>query len=652
MLNKNDAYKYKPLDVSKDELRLLRILPSSTDADIRCTIEHSTLGAAALSYTAISYARYDLTLFPDEDRQTTELIQIEKRCIKIGSNLYAFLQHVRIDHPDIGPLWVDAICINQENVRERNGQVLRIKKIFQSAAKVVGWLGPEGGDSKKAIEFLQMIHKDCTRGQEIMWFKAFLSNNPATPQWRAMTRLLWRGWWSRIWTVQEVVLAGDLEIWCGSSSLSWDALEYSVQKFSEALDTVWSKHIQSLGGITIVRERVDSIARLAKLRSNRDKLTIMGVLSVVGGNDCADPRDKIYGLLGLFSDPKRYFPVPDYTMSVEAVYRRAFVAIGMQTGELDFLSLVQNRLDDSHSSTLPTWCPDSRASDFNIAARLNTSITLPAGSIPQFRAAANKTSAARCSRDTTQLSLPGIVIDIIDGVFPSGFDNSLILKYTAQPTRKTSAYGDIKNTFEAIWSTFVAGLNIASATKDYSSPANFGEIFAKLAVTAEKEHLLLCEQGREIAFEMNKPLKRPQFIDDDPSAPFNTWYKYNREAIIAGCTISSWAALFSDIQNKPPNYDPRDNLILTQGFSASWTHANSRRRMVTTDKGYIGMVPELARHGDIIAVMFGCRLPVVLRPKGKHFLFIGECYVHGLMFGESMDDLKRGVYKIVEFELH
>lgn len=74
--------------------------------------------------------------------------------------------------------------------------------------------------------------------------------------------------------------------------------------------------------------------------------------------------------------------------------------------------------------------------------------------------------------------------------------------------------------------------------------------------------------------------------------------------------------------------------------------------MITTDKGYIGMVPELTRHGDIVAVMFGCRLPVVLRPKGKHFLFIGECYVHGLMYGESMDDLKRGLYRIVEFELH
>jgi len=74
--------------------------------------------------------------------------------------------------------------------------------------------------------------------------------------------------------------------------------------------------------------------------------------------------------------------------------------------------------------------------------------------------------------------------------------------------------------------------------------------------------------------------------------------------------------------------------------------------MVTTEKGYVGNALELTRRGDIVCILFGCKMPVILRPKGRHFIFIGECYIHGLMFGEAIDGLRDGKFFVEEFDLH
>jgi hypothetical protein len=61
------------------------------------------------------------------------------------------------------------------------------------------------------------------------------------------------------------------------------------------------------------------------------------------------------------------------------------------------------------------------------------------------------------------------------------------------------------------------------------------------------------------------------------------------------------------------------------------------RVLVTTETGYLGLLPEAARPGDVIAILLGCNCPMVLRPHGISFYrVIGECYVHGLMDGEIL----------------
>jgi hypothetical protein len=69
-----------------------------------------------------------------------------------------------------------------------------------------------------------------------------------------------------------------------------------------------------------------------------------------------------------------------------------------------------------------------------------------------------------------------------------------------------------------------------------------------------------------------------------------------------------------------------------------------RRKLITTRTGWLGLAPEESV-GDIVAILFGCNYPVVLRPSGNDFKYIGECYVDGLMDGEAVEAATRGEYK-------
>ncbi|GKZ38225.1 hypothetical protein AbraIFM66950_010254 [Aspergillus brasiliensis] len=81
------------------------------------------------------------------------------------------------------------------------------------------------------------------------------------------------------------------------------------------------------------------------------------------------------------------------------------------------------------------------------------------------------------------------------------------------------------------------------------------------------------------------------------------------------------------------------------------TLATSYRRLMISSKDYIGLVPSRTQEGDLICVLFGCSVPVILRKQDDHYIFIGECYVHGIMDGEAIEQMKEGCLVEEEFTL-
>ncbi|KAI4695301.1 uncharacterized protein J4E84_001927 [Alternaria hordeiaustralica] len=142
-------------------------------------------------------------------------------------------------------LWIDAICIDQENDVERNQQVQMMSRIYTRAANVCIWLGQQDNESEVAFKF---IKEEITHLKD---FDAISSDKDYGGKWLALMVLMQREWFSRRWVVQELSLANKAEIWCGPDSMPWKEFAVAVELFVEVetathrLSEVMQKDVQS-----------------------------------------------------------------------------------------------------------------------------------------------------------------------------------------------------------------------------------------------------------------------------------------------------------------------------------------------------------------------------------------------------------------------
>jgi hypothetical protein len=114
-------------------------------------------------------------------------ISIDEHDLPVTVNLHAALSRLR-DHPFERIIWVDAICINQENPEEREQQVQLMAKIYSKAHHVIVWLGEEARDTEGALENIRLaaIEESTGRSKKEMNQQAIL-------------KLLQGPWFQRIW---------------------------------------------------------------------------------------------------------------------------------------------------------------------------------------------------------------------------------------------------------------------------------------------------------------------------------------------------------------------------------------------------------------------------------------------------------------------
>lgn len=144
--------------------------------------------------------------------------------LRVRKELALALKYLRYPNKS-RTLWIDAICINQDDPSERNHQVQLMSRIYTLAQEVCIWLGEGDGASKLAIPFIK---------NEIMeWdkFKTLFSDNRYTAKWRALVVLMQRNWFSRRWVVQEIALATKATIYCGDDFVEWGQFAVAIEHF-------------------------------------------------------------------------------------------------------------------------------------------------------------------------------------------------------------------------------------------------------------------------------------------------------------------------------------------------------------------------------------------------------------------------------------
>jgi hypothetical protein len=317
---------YTPL--AGDEIRIIHLLPSEDhEAEIQCYLSRKFLKDFLIyRYSALSYFWGSPT--------PTRRISIDEAPVYVTPNLFAALQHIR-DTTQTVKIWVDALCINQNDNSEKSHQVRRMKDIYAGAEAVFMWLGEEADESNLAMELLQRIEKFSKIEEEANQHLIItLTEEIFTPHWSALEKLFKRPYWTRVWIVQEVVSSSAGVMCCGKHRALWFPLmlflnnlkRWDFERLSNGLRSFW------INGSPLQMQLAKSHVRLT---AKMAKISLLHGLVFFRNRKASDPRDHIYGALNLVA----YNGLePDYDKPFRILYRDVVTSVVNQDGNLDILS--------------------------------------------------------------------------------------------------------------------------------------------------------------------------------------------------------------------------------------------------------------------------------------------------------------------------
>jgi Heterokaryon incompatibility protein (HET) len=209
--------KFEYFEVNQADFRLLLLERDSKTPEIHCHLIPASF-EENFRYEALSYTWGD----PSAELRS---VWINGNPFKVTSNLFSALQRLRTSLPSGEKyrfLWVDSLCIDQENNKDRNHQVSNMGKIYQQAALVLVWLGEQSQDSDQAIDFIEKVHA-LSKHKVSGHYTYHGSEHYTAPEWKAMDSLFRREYWERTWIIQEIQLAKNVLIHCGDGAFNWAA---------------------------------------------------------------------------------------------------------------------------------------------------------------------------------------------------------------------------------------------------------------------------------------------------------------------------------------------------------------------------------------------------------------------------------------------
>jgi len=666
---------YHYVSLKSDEVQLLKILPAPKSDTIACQLEHFSLDTLP-AYSALSYTW--------GDEPSNRSIFIENGQFLVKQNLESALLEFRGRIPrlptssgKISPsdngysfLWIDAICINQEDVAERTAQVKLMKEIYKRANGLLVWLGPAKENSAEGIALLKrfMIERGKAETFETWIRRSEDSSGSVQTGCQAVAALFWRPWFTRAWVVQEYALGGFLtpqgsraiQVFCGSECIP-DIVRIGVLCILQPnFLSRYKPHTVPSGpyglpssapsilpyiitGLLTTRARFDVSNSKEKAYEGPGLYQLLPLVVTSSYASATDPRDKIYAFLGL-SEEMYDKPlninfsklIIDYNSSVVDVYTSFVQAVVTRTKRLDILGCCMSK--HGTNSGGKSWVPDWTINDWsdvghgflyndfyawNIRPDENTS----AGGGFTYDVTQGTECVAAFSDDRRVLTVSGFVWDKVIAVIP------LPKKFDAKATlvlrlafAKFCQMLDLKN-------EKVHGGDLFGQGKAASDALLFTLTLNRLKVRRREDPSTewrdvfrdwLTTKSKATPQNTTKPEPSPQDIPSSISSP------------------------------NPPepipkrNTAPQINKILTEFTKSALT---TGQFLVVTKEGYFGKCHKKPVKGDNVCIFPGCAMPMILRPFQEYHKLLGEAYVNGIMDGEVMTALGEGKRELREFKI-
>lgn len=584
---------YHALSKDRGEIRLLHILPAEDESTpIHCTLSTASLEGfdmdtpdmEVIDHHHGSRPRYEALSYAWGTVYHQDSIYIEEQPKLVTVSLYEALQHLRHTARE-RVMWIDAVCIDQSSLEERSHQVGMMSDIFSRALNTTIWLGKGSDECALAMKMLERMGGDSD-----------LHLNPAlTPHVEiedesllstrvvaGMERFFCAPWWSRVWTLQEYVLSRQTTFQCGPFLLDGQVLQNACN--------VWYRHTNlDLCCRHFTQNHADRqnlylyqgrLADVVFVRAFFNTLRLPQIIGRFLTRLVTDPRDKIYGMLGLARGIYEKAVVADYSKSTEEVFESVTIQMIQHTGSLEVLS---GQPSSSLSLLdLPSWVPDWTVpydNDLQHGAFKDWVINLHLYNANKDAIATLTVLRPGC------IWLNGITVDEIKmcADFDSHLDN---LKLVASMYDSATKTGDVNCCVSNFWSTMRGSIK--------RDADDNGDMYVRQPTDQDCDSALFAK----LVAWMVKPIR--EMLQDGS----------------ADADIASFMHVFSCV--------------------------SAGRRFAITKGGRLAWCPGPCQKGDTVAVLAGGTVPFILRKasNSQHRL-LGDAYVHGIMDGEAVEEMYR-----------
>jgi Heterokaryon incompatibility protein (HET) len=518
-------------------------------------------------------------------------------------------------------IWVDALCINQKDVSERQSQVRLMGAVYGKAEHVLCWLGPfpDNPDAEtkarhtinflrrfneKPKEYVKAAHQHLHFGEDV----ANTSDDVVLlDSWLGIKQLFDIEYFHRAWIIQEVGLAQHARFYWGSQStyLDWD----EIAAFCNFMDANGASIINHLGLKSWVANHINLV--WANDESGKPVHNFVEVLHWARVHRSTDPRDYIYALLSHASASVdgKLIVQPNYRISTEEAYTELAVNVIQRTKSLHILAFVDHH-EEAGILVLPSWVPDWHA--LNLVAPLRCPTKAASETDSSFSIVGSENGMI--------LKCRGFIIDTIratsDMIEPSGLTVT-----TLDNERKKN----IPFLIDHIWHKTVVepGIPLGSpkeflAALSLTLTGGYRNDLDSTSGERQKE-----QQGDLAALILEYERIRPQGQSDGFLASLSSEDK----------------AFVRKVANTGSAHQ----------FVQDMTWTSMCRRAFRTAERRLGLGPRIMRKGDICTVLFGAVYPMILRRSDGHFKLIGPALMYGFMNGEAAKSWQGGEFLEQEF---
>ncbi|EUC29241.1 hypothetical protein COCCADRAFT_40367 [Bipolaris zeicola 26-R-13] len=625
---------YRPLDDRKNEIRVLRFLdvssPVLAEDPLECSIEHVPLEYCPLfqplqenlqtqagpvvwdvftecvdlrdstleqtitheaknlgttrnhkqtSGFRYTWGDFEALSYTWGDGDNKRRICVNGNDIDVPTNLENALRALRgLPETRLGMCyWVDSLCINQQDEKEKNKQVKRMKDIYGRARAVVVWLGQEEETDSLAVEIMRFV---CRK--EMLQPRWYLLSSARY----ALVAFARKTYWARCCIIQELAMNHNSTLLlCGKFKLTRRMIGLGVLCCQNLLETTDVLDYQP----------DDDLWQDTQALVNRLYCLLILAFKPDVGIEATIDKDKVYSILGLVDPAISADIIPDYSLSEQQVFTDLTKSVVRESGSLDYIRFG----GIPEIKGWPSWVPDWRRPFLLRHVRCYRSFKA-SGDIPaKFRFEDREESESL-------LICNGFYVDVVDKAVT---ETSQIGHFTRSIT-DSNRYGTLVR--QAIHQTML--LECPDVTEEllFEIPwmQNSDEYPASNDPLADQEWLKIL-QSRYHKF-------------------FHKFRENNKNFTIGG---QSFQSLFPQSVKRNSDISKISEAVIEAGFCLT------KRILITTKTGYLGLAPIMIHAGDVVAILLGSQIPILLRPVGDNrFQFVGECYVHGLMDGEILSD--------------